>query len=186
MVERRPKVAYNGPCGRFEIPGNRESGKVYGELISDAGKGELRVFGTRVTAIDAQALCNHLDSLVGAKVAEVIMHNLEYRDGKLDAAKVRAEKPQASLGELIEDLARGARLSGLGVPKVTLPENAKEPIEVQIVNPCVTGSSGAAKSFAFSWWAGVLTTLFGREMDVQGYVYYEDRNMTTCRIVARD
>jgi len=168
-----------------KIVKNRESGKVYGELISDAEKGELRVFGARVTAIDAQALCNRLDSLVGVQVAEVIMHNLEYRDGKLDAAKVKAEKPQASLGELIEDLARGFRLSGLGVPKVTLPENAKGAIEIEIANPCVTGSKGAAKSFAFSWWAGVLTTLSGQEMDVKDYIFYEDRNMTICRIVAR-
>ena len=159
--------------------------RVNGEIFSDIEKGELRISGVRLTAINAQALCDHRDSLVGVKVAEVIMHNLEFRLGKLDGARVKAEDPQASLQELIGHFASDDRLSGFGVTKVTLPEQANMPIEVEIANPSVKGAGGAAKAFAFSWWAGVLTSLLDREMDARNFLYYEERNIMRCQIVPR-
>jgi hypothetical protein len=154
-------------------------------LVSDIEKGELRISGVRLTAINAQALCDYLDTLVGARVAEVIMHNLEFRLGKLDAAKLRAEQPKATLRELIERLARDDRLSGFGITKVALSENAKNPIEIEIENPSVRGSVGAAKAFAFSWWAGIFTAFLGKEMDVENFNYNKERNLIECQIVPR-
>ena len=155
------------------------------EAVWDTEKGELRILGQRHTAIDAQALCNHLDSLVGVKVAEVIMHNLEYRIGESDAARLRAEKPQATLPELVKHLAKTDRLSGIGIIKVTWPEDAKNPIEIEIANPSVKGPRGAAKGFAFSWWAGALTALLDKEMDAKNFIYYEERNVMRCQIIPR-
>ena len=156
-----------------------------GEVVSNTEKGELRISGMRLTAINAQALCDHLDSLVGVRVAEVIMHNLEFRLGKLDGARVKAERPRATLQELVGHFTRDDRLSGFGVTKVTLPENVNRSIEIEILNPSVKGAGGAAKAFAFSWWAGVLTSLLDREMDVKYFLYYEEGNMMRCQIVPR-
>lgn len=152
------------------------------EIFSDA---ESRIFGARLTAIDVQSLCDRLDNLVGTKVAEVIMHNLEFRDGKLDAARVRAEESKATLEEVVERLVRIVRLSGVGVSRVTLPESGKGPIAIEIENPSVKGTGGAAKAFAFSWWAGAFTSLLDKEMDVENFVYYPDRDVMRCQIVPR-
>src|SRR5208337_667484 len=119
-----------------------------GDVVSE--KGELRILGIRLIAIDAQTLCNHLDSLVGVKVGEVIMHNLEFRLGKLDAARLKAEKPGATLNDLIEHLRMTDRLTGVGMTTVSLPENFSEPVEVEVANPSVKGTEGAAKSLIFS------------------------------------
>ena len=113
------------------------------------------------------------------------MHNLEFRLGKLDAAKLRAEKPQATLRELVEHLARTDRLSGLGVTNLTLPENPQSPIEIKISNPSVKGAIGAAKGFVFSWWAGALTALLDKEMDAKDVRYDEEKNVMRCQIVPR-
>src|SRR3989304_5928633 len=59
------------------------------EIVWDKAKGELRILGKRHTALDAQALCDHLDSLVGPTVAEVIMDNHERRLGKEEAEPQR-------------------------------------------------------------------------------------------------
>jgi len=155
------------------------------EAVWDTEKGELRILGKRHTAIDAQALCNHLDTLVGVQVAEVIMHNLEFRLGKLDATKLRAEKPKATLRELVEHLAKTDRLSGLGITTVTLPENPQNPIEIEIANPSVKATSGAAKGFAFSWWTGALTALLGKEMEAKNFSYTESKNLMMSQIVAK-
>ena len=78
--------------------------------------GEIRILGRRHAAVNMQALCNHLDSLVGIQVAEVIMHNLEFRLGKEDAARIKTEETHAKLDEIIEHVAQSNRLSGVGVP----------------------------------------------------------------------
>ena len=152
----------------------------------DTENGVLRIGGQRHTAIDAQTLCNHLDTLVGPKVAEVIIHNLEFRLGKLDATRFRNEKPQTTLRELVEYLAKTDRLSGLGITNVTFLENEKsDPIQIEIANPSVKGSTGAAKQFAFSWWAGVMTTLLDKQMEPKDIFYDREKDVISCRLVPR-
>lgn len=149
-------------------------------------KAELRILGMRLTAIDAQSLCNHLDSLVGVKVGEVIMHNLEFRLGKLDAARLRAEKPGATLNDLVEHLRRTDQLTGVGMTTVKLPDNPGEQVEVEVANPSVKGTEGAAKSFIFSYWAGALTALLDKEFDMQNVVYDNEKDRMKCLITRRD
>ncbi len=155
------------------------------ETVWDTEKGELRILGQRHTAIDAQNLCDFLDSLVGIQVAEVIMHNLEYRLGKLNAAKLRSENLKSTLDQLIEILIKADRLSGAGITKVVRVENPNDPIQVEIANPSVKGTTGAAKSFIFSWWAGALTSLFDKEFDVKNVAYDEEKNVLKAQIVPR-
>lgn len=156
------------------------------DTVWDTEKGELRILGQRHIAIDAQTLCSHLDSLVGTQVAEVIMHNLEFRLGKLDAARLKASKPHAPLPELIEQLTKSDRLSGAGVTQVTLPDAPEDLIRCEVSNPGVKGVAGAAKSFIFSWWAGALTALYDKEWDVKNVAYDERRNVLTGIIARRE
>lgn len=155
------------------------------DAVWDREKGELRIFGLRHVAIDAQTLCGYLDSVVGVKVGEVIMHNIEFRLGKTDTAKVRAERPQSSLTELLEHLTNSDRLSGAGITKVTMPENPQNPIIVEIANPAVKGTEGAAKEFLVAWWAGAVSALYGKDFDVKNVAYDEGRNVLTGVIAAR-
>lgn len=113
------------------------------------------------------------------------MHNLEFRLGKLDGAKLKSERPGATLSEHVEHLAKSDRLSGIGITNVSLSEKPSESIQIETLNPSVKGSAGAAKSFVFAWWAGALTSLVGRELDVNGVEYSESKNLIKCRIVPR-
>jgi hypothetical protein len=157
-------------------------------MVENAGseKGELRILGIRLTAIDAQSICNHLDSLVGAKVGEVIMHNLEFRLGKLDAARLKAEKSGAKLNDLIEHLRMADQLTGVGMTTVRLSNNPDEPIGVEVANPSVKGAEGAAKAFIFSYWAGAMTALLDKEFDLKNVVYDNERDLMRCLIAPRD
>lgn len=157
------------------------------DIVWDKAKGELRILGQRHTALDAQALCDHLDSLVGPTVAEVIMDNHERRLGKEDAARIRREKPQATLRDIINVITETDILSGAGVTEVTMPESAmlEGAIFVKIHNPCVKAASGAAKAFLFSYWCGVLSSLLDNEFEAKDVSYNETENLLTARIVRR-
>lgn len=136
-------------------------------------------------AIDAQSLCNFLDSLVGVQVAEVIMHNLEYRLGKAEAKRFMEKNPQATLNDLIEHFVEADRLSGMGITKTAWCANPGEALLVEVANPGVRGRVGASKSFIFSWWAGALSSHTGKEYDVNEIAYDEQKNITGCKIVER-
>ncbi len=154
--------------------------------VTVSENGELRILGTRLTAVDAQSLCNHLDALVGVKVGEVIMHNLEFRLGKLDASKLKTARRGASTKDLIAQMITVDRLTGVGLTTVTLPEDPSGSINVEVANPSVKGIDGSAKSFMFSYWAGALTALLEKEFDVKNVVYNEEQNLMKSLITPRD
>jgi hypothetical protein len=152
-------------------------------VVSD--KGELRILGRRHVALDAEALCRHLDTCVGAKVAEVIMNNHEIRLGREQIEYIRAQNPEAAVHQILELILESDRITGFGVTRINLPANNSDPIIVEIDNPPVTRSVGAAKSIAFSYWAGALGALLGRELEVRDAAYDAARNLLTGRLLAR-
>jgi hypothetical protein len=154
------------------------------ETTWDKEKGEIRISGERHVAIDAQSLCDFLDSLVGVQVAEVIMHNLEYRLGKAEAKKFKQKNPQASLDDLINHFVEADRLSGMGMTKATWTANPRV-LLVEVSNPAIRGHAGASKSFIFSWWAGALGSYTGTEFDVNGIEYDERKNIARGTLVER-
>ena len=163
--------------------------KEHGVLMSektwwDKEKGELIIGGKRHTAVDAQALCDHLNSLVGQQVAEVIMDNLESRLGKLDAENIRKERPGASVSEITDFLAVCESMSGVGITKVTIPPTPStlNPILLEISNPSVRGVVGAHRAFLVSWWCGALGALLGRDLQVVSLTYDQERNQLKARL----
>jgi hypothetical protein len=132
-----------------------------------------------------QRFCERLDIIVGPMVAEVVMNQHEFRQGKEDAASIRQEKPEAAIQELLDSFAGAEALSGVGVVKVTIHEASLGPIDVEISNPCVKRTTGAAKSFLFSYWCGLFTQLLGKEFKIDQVAYDENKNLMKCRIIPR-
>jgi hypothetical protein len=155
------------------------------DVVWDKVKGELRILGQRHVAIDIQGFCEHLDLIVGPMVAEVVMNQHEFRQGKEDAASIRQEKPEAAIQELLDSFANAEALAGAGVVKVTIPEASPGPIDVEISNPCMKRTTGAAKSFLFSYWCGLFTQLLGKEFKINQVAYDENKNLMKCRIIPR-
>ena len=155
------------------------------EIVLDKAKGEFKVLGQRQGLVDVESLCDHLDSLVGPVVGEVIMNNLESRLGREDAARLREANPKAAIDELVAKLEEADFVSGMGITKVTLPKDPGAQIKVQVWNPIVRRNTGASKSFLFSWWCGALTSVLGRELDIKTVDYNEKANVLMCELGAR-
>lgn len=165
----------------------RVIGKMSEEAFWDKEKGRLGILGHRRVAIDAQALCEHLDSLLGSQVAEVIINNHEVRLGKEDAEGIRREKPQATIQEILDQLAEADRLSGMGVVKVTVLPGQVDltRIAVEISDPCVTRTEGASRAFVCSYWSGVLSALLGGEFEAKNVTCDTDKKVMKCQISRR-
>ena len=142
--------------------------------------GELIVSGRRHMAIDIQALCRHVDLLVGPRVAAVIFNQHWFRLGREDATRVKVQKPTSDYNEIVDELVQHDRLLGLGITKLTMPPNPTSPIELEISNPCLESSDGAGKAILTSYWCGVFTFLLGREVVASKLTF--DHKVARCRL----
>jgi hypothetical protein len=129
-------------------------------------------------------LCKHLDILVGQTLAEVIIKNHEFRLGKEDAERHRRESANASTEQIIEFFKENDLASGVGVTKCTVEPDKS--VLVEISNPCVKQTSGAAKALLFGYWSGAISTLFGKEYDTTEVQFNESKNVISALIAPRD
>jgi len=159
--------------------------KLTDQVAVEKVKGEFRLFGRRQALVDVQSLCDHLDSLVGPVVGEVIMNNLESRLGKEDTTRLREANPKATVDELVTKLVEADLLAGMGVTKVDVPKDPTAQIKLEIRNPIVRGNSGAAKAFLFSYWCGALSLILGRDLDVKTVDYDEKADVMRCELGTR-
>jgi len=135
--------------------------------------------------IDMDALCNHLDTLVGNQVAEVIIKNLELQEGKKEAERFLRNHPDAKVEEFIDLMRRYDALSGVGITSVRFSENQDGLIFIEISNPYVKRTTGSSKSLLFSWWCGVLSGILHRELDLESITYDASSDVLKCTITPR-
>lgn len=143
------------------------------ETSWDKEKGELRIHGKRHIAIEAEALCEHLDSLVGMKVGAVILNQHEFRLGKEDASRILQERPGASVQDVAKLVAELDRLSGVGIITLSISENPSARIICEIANPVVHETDGTARALIASYWCGVFSQLLGRPFETKHGTYDE-------------
>jgi len=135
--------------------------------------------------INADALCSHLDTLVGDQVAEVIIRNLELQEGREEAERFLRNHHDAKVEEFIDLMKRYDALSGVGITSVTLSENQDALISIEISNPYIKRTSGSSKSLLFSWWCGALSAVLHRELDLNSITYDADSDILRCTITPR-
>jgi len=151
----------------------------------DEKRGEVKLLGLRQMVIDMDALCSHLDTLVGNQVAEVIIKNLELQEGKEEAERFLRNNPDGKVEEFIELMKRYDALSGVGITSVRISENQDGLIFIEISNPYIKRTSGSSKSLLFSWWCGGLSRILHRELDLDSITYDASSDILKCTITPR-
>jgi hypothetical protein len=148
-------------------------------------KGELKLQGRRYMVMSMDALCNHLDTLVGNKVAEVIIKKLEFQEGKVEAERFYRDHPNAKIEEFINHMIRYDSLTGVGITSVKLSNNPGPYAAIQISNPYIKRTEGSSKSLLFSWWCGALSYALNRELDIESISYDAASDILTCTLSCR-
>ncbi len=107
--------------------------------------------------------------------------------GKEDTAQLGRERPEATVREVIDTIIETGIASGVGVTKVTIPDDALNdgPILVEIHNPSVRARGGAGKALLLSYWCGALSFLFDSEFEIKDVAFNEAQNVLAARIVRR-
>jgi hypothetical protein len=153
------------------------------DLSHDREEGEVRILERRFAVVDIAAFCQRWDALVGKKVAGVQMKSLEYHLGVEDAEAIMRKTPNATPEETILHLQEADRISGVGVTKATMVN--PDLIHIEIRNPVVAGTEGAAAFFASGWWCGAADTVLKGRFDVADTIYDEEKNLLKFNLKAR-
>jgi hypothetical protein len=148
----------------------------------DRENGEVRILDRRFAVVDIAAFCRRWDALVGLKVAGVQMKSLEYHLGVEDAQAIIRNMPNATPEEIINHLQETDRISGVGVTKVT---RTAEEVHIEIHNPVVAATEGAAAFFASGWWCGAIDTVLKGRFDIKDATYDEEKHLLKFNLVAR-
>jgi len=151
----------------------------------DETKGELKLQGRRYMLMSMDALCVHLDSLVGSKVAEVIIKKLEFEEGSEEAKRFYTVHPGIEIKEFIDHMIRYDSLTGVGITSVKLSNNSEPSAIIQISNPFIKMTEGSSKALLFSWWCGALSSALNRELDVESIDYDATNDTLTCKLGCR-
>lgn len=139
--------------------------------------------GQRFAVVDVAEFCKRWDALVGRKVAEVQMKSLEYHLGEADANALMKKMPNATAEDNIAYLEEIDRVSGVGLSKVT--RLGHELFQIEIQNPVVAATEGAAAFFASGWWCGAMDTVLKRRFDARDITYDEEKRLLKFNLVAR-
>jgi len=136
-------------------------------------------FNQRLGAINIQALCDLLDNLYGPMVSATTMKYLEFNRGKQEASKVALERQSSSIVDLVKEIIKINRITGMGITEVSLPNNSNGTgaYIVEVQNPIVKKAEGAAGVFLISYWAGALTSIIGKQLEVKTISYDESRDV---------
>jgi hypothetical protein len=153
------------------------------DLSQDHEEGEVRILDRRFAVVDIAAFCQRWDALVGRQVAGVQMKSLEYHLGVEDAEAIMRKAPSATTEQIITYLQETDRMSGVGVTKVS--RTGPDLIQIEIYNPVVAGTEGAAAFFASGWWCGAMDKVLKGRFDVRDTIYDKEKNVLKFNLTAR-
>lgn len=147
----------------------------------DPELGEIRLFGIRSLLTNPIPSCKQLDKMFGTG-AEVIVHNMWFEQGYQLFDTMINNDPVKTEEELLKEVVETQPQAGWG--KVALRVQRKDPpaIEIVVKNSPIKTVKGSQKHLIGSFWAGVLSRYFKKQLLCKNFSYDEERDEFFCVI----
>jgi arabinogalactan endo-1,4-beta-galactosidase len=115
------------------------------------------------------------------------MKYLEFNRGKQEASKVALEGQGSPIVDLVKEIIKINRLTGMGITELSLPNNSNGTgtYIVEVQNPIVKKTEGAAGMFLISYWAGALSSLIGKQLEIKTINYDKSRDVMVGELATR-
>jgi len=150
-------------------------------IANDSKHGELRLFGARRMMMNPLAMCNKLDKMFGSG-AEAIVHYMLFESGRDTFDTMISHNPDKSRGELLRMLVELQPCTGWGLTSLTILHPDPPMVDVVIKNPPVKVLRGSQKHIIGSYWAGVLSRHFSRQLVCKNISYDAEKDEFSCTV----
>lgn len=148
---------------------------------SSAQNGELRFYGTQGLVMIPSAMCEKLDKMFGSG-AEAIVHYMLFESGRVAFDNMMKNSQDKSRGELLKALVDLQPCTGWGYASLTIARADPPTVLVSVRNPPVKTLKGSQKHMIGSFWAGILSVYFNRQLLSKNIGYNTERDEFTCTV----
>jgi predicted hydrocarbon binding protein len=142
-------------------------------------KGEIRLFDTRVALTNLLPACKKIDKIFGSG-AEVIVHCIASEQGRQLFKTAITNNPDTSKAGLLEEVVDIQTRAGWGITHLEIIKNDPLRIEVTVKNSPIKVLQGSLKHLIGSFWTGILSEAFGRQLKCESFSYDEKEDTLRC------
>jgi hypothetical protein len=126
-------------------------------------------------------MCDKLDKMFGSG-AEAIVHYMLFESGRETFDKMMKSNQNKSRGQLLKALVDLQPSHGWGYLSLTIVQTDPPKIELTVRNPPIKTLRGSQKHLISSFWAGVLSIYFNRQLLSKNICYSAERDEFECTI----
>lgn len=144
-------------------------------------RGEIRFFGVRTLMINPISACEKIDRMFGTG-GEAIVHYMWFESGNSLFDSMIKCNPSKSLEELLKALVNAEPRAGWGNVSLRIIHDNPPMVDIVVKNPPVKTVKGSQKQLIGSFWAGVLSRYFSRQLMCKNFGYNTDRDEFSCTV----
>jgi len=138
-------------------------------------------FGVRGLLTNPLSACEKIDKIFGSG-GEAIVHHMWFESGHDLFDKMIKSNPNKSAQELLKALIDMQPRTGWGIVSIRTLHASPPIVDVVVKNPAVKTLKGSQKHMIGSFWAGIFSRYFNRQLVCRNFSYDTDRDEFTCTI----
>jgi len=125
--------------------------------------------------------CDKIDNMFGSG-GEAIIHYMWFEQGHKFFDQMLQNSPDKTKEELLKELIDVQPKAGWGEVKITIVRNNPPTVEIVVKNPPIKSVKGSQKRLIGSFWAGVFTRYFDRQLTCKNFSYNAEKDEFSCLI----
>jgi len=158
-----------------------EPQKVRKEAKATSEESSEIMFGVRILMTNPLPACEKLDKMFGSG-GEAIIHHMWLESGQSFFDNMIKNNPTKSQEELLTVLVNVQPRLGWGNIAMRIIRHNPPAVDIVVKNPPVKTVKGSQKYLIGSFWAGVLSRYFNRQLMCKNFVYDAEKDEFSCSI----
>jgi len=151
------------------------------EARSDREKRDMTFHGVRTQVTNPIPACEKIDKMFGSG-GEAIIHYMWFEQGLKLFDQMMQNSPHKTKEELLKALSDVQPRTGWGTATITIIRPNPPSIEIVVKNSPVKTVKGSQKHLIGSFWAGVLTRYFNKQLTCKDFSYNAEIDEFSCLI----
>jgi len=154
------------------------------EAKPDREKHKTIFHGVRTQMTNPIPACEKIDKMFGSG-GEAIIHYMWFEQGlKLLDQMLQNSSPNETKNDLLKELIDAQPQTGWGTATITIVRHNPPTIEITVKNPPVKTVKGSQKRLIGSFWAGVFTRYFDKQLTCKEFSYNPEKDEFSCLITS--
>jgi len=153
------------------------------EVKPDREKCKMTFHGVRTQVVNPIPACEKIDKIFGSG-GEAIIHYMWFEQGLKLFDQMLQNSPNKTKEELLRELIDAQPQTGWGTATATIVRLNPPTIEIVVKNPPVKTVKGSQKHLIGSFWAGVFTRYFNKQLTCKDFWYNSEKDEFSCLITS--